>query len=698
MTMIRTARFLTVFLIGVLAAMPRVQAQSSDQAGVMLQAAIQTELVDGDLGEAIELYNDILARFGNERPVAAKALLHLGRCYEKLGEAKAREAYERLLREYADQSQVTAQARTRLAALRQPATAEASGVVIRQVWTRTVTAVSPDGRYLIFQDSDELAVRDVRSGENRSLTPGSHRRSGYPAISPDGQRVAYLSWNNEGSELHIVGLDGSRPQVLVSNEEVPWLQPFAWSPDGKQILAVFERKDATNQIVFVSTADGSARVLKSLEGRYPRKMSLSPDGRYIAYDSRPQQDSRERDIFVLSTDGSLESVLVEHPANDEFPIWTPDGKRILFTSDRTGTMDQWVIRVAEGKPQGSPLLVKQGVPGTRPIGFTPNGNYYYNQRTGLLDVYIATLDPTTGKVVGPPTLASERYRGGNTLPEWSADGQYLAYLSFFRALRPNVIVIQSLETGEERELSPELAFFRDTRLRWSPDGRSFLVSGRDNNRREGLYQIDAQTGDVTPIAVSRTKPVPVSQRNMWHAAWSLDGKAIFYVHHTDDESCEILVRDMQTGREMQLYRPDARTHLSDLALSTDGQRLAFASSTKRSHVAAEALLVMPAAGGTPRELLRLPQETAGRFTYSIAWTRDGSQLLFSRRVGEPSRPSELWRISAQGGEPERLGLPLWGRGGVRVHPDGRRIAFSYPERKSGLWVIENFLSQLEGNK
>ncbi|MDA2927908.1 hypothetical protein MYX78_11890 [Acidobacteria bacterium AH-259-G07] len=506
----------------------------------------------------------------------------------------------------------------------------------------------------------------------------------------------------EGSELRIVGLDGSRARVLVSNEEVPWLQPFAWSPDGKQILAVFERKDSTNQIVLVSTADGSARVLKSLEWRWPVQLSFSPDGRYIAYDSPTRQDSRERDIFVLSTDGSRESALVEHPANDLFPIWTPDGKRILFTSDRSRSLDHWVIPVAEGKPQGSPVLVKQGVRGTRPIGFTPNGNYYYNVQTNMLDVYIATLDPATGKVVGPPMLASERFRGGNTLPEWSPDGQYLAYLSRRGPSGSGVgsyaIAIRSLETGEERELSPELAFFFDTRLRWSPDGRSFLVGAQDDNRREGLYQIDAQTGDVTPIVVSRTKPLPVSQRNMWHAAWSLDGKAIFYVHHTDDESCEIWVRDMETAREKPLYRPDSPIHLSNLALSPDGQWLAFGSSTTASHFAAEVLLVMPAAGGTPRELLRLPQETAGRWTYSVAWTRDGNQLLFSKRVNQPSRPSELWRISAQGGQPQRVGLPVWGRGGVRAHPDGRRIAFTYPERKGELWVIENLLPELEGYK
>ena len=90
----------------------------------------------------------------------------------------------------------------------------------------------------------------------------------------------------------------------------------------------------------------------------------------------------------------------------------------------------------------------------------------------------------------------------------------------------------------------------------------------------------------------------------------------------------------------------------------------------------------------------LEGETVGWVTYSIAWTQDGSHLLFSKRVASPTIPSELWRVSAEGGEPQRIGLATWGRGGVRAHPDGRRIAFTnQTDRKNELWMIENFLPQ-----
>ncbi len=682
--------------------------QEQKQAELLLIEAINKELVEGDLQQALELYKQVISKFSSERPVVARALLRLGEGYEKLGNPEAREAYERLLREYADQVEQAAVARTRLAALEEPPTpGEPSGVVVRQVWSGlTVDAMSPDGRYLIVSSGGGLEVHDLRTRQNWRL--GEEARSAYFAvISPSGQQVVYVSdlVGGRRSELRVVRLDGTQRRVLVSHEEVPYPQPFAWSPDGTQILAAFARKDTTSQIVLVSAADGSARLLKSLEWRpFPDGlMSFSPDGRYIAYDAPTRQGSPQHDIYLLATDGSRETPLIEHAANDLFAGWAPDGNRVLFVSNRTGTWDLWTIPVTDGRPQGSAELVRRNVGRIRPIGFVRNGGYYYELNTRMEDVYIASLDPATGNVVESPTLASVGFRGGNTAPDWSPDGQYLAYLSRVERSLPYdtlgfgvVIVVRSLQTGEERELSPPLDFLTDTRLRWAPDGRSFLISAQDRDRRRGLYQVDAQTGDVTPIVVSPPKALSVWQENRWHAAWSHDGTAIFYVRD-DGEGCEIRVRDLKTGQEKSLYRAASASHLANVGLSPDGRWLAFSSSGTHYAALAQVLLVMPAAGGTPRELLRLPD---AQITYSLAWAQDGRHLLFSRHVQEPSRPTELWRVSVETGEAQRVGLPMVGRGDVRAHPDGRRIAFTNWTRTpaGGLWVMENVLPELSSTK
>ena len=106
-------------LAGLLCMAPLAEAQNADRSEVMLEAAARKERVDGDLRGAIALYEK-LAR-GTNRAVAAMALVRMGQCYEKLGDADARKAYERAVREFGDQKEAVAQARARLTALGAPA-------------------------------------------------------------------------------------------------------------------------------------------------------------------------------------------------------------------------------------------------------------------------------------------------------------------------------------------------------------------------------------------------------------------------------------------------------------------------------------------------------------------------------------------------------------------------------------------------
>jgi tetratricopeptide (TPR) repeat protein len=95
-----------------------------DRAEVALQAAIKKETIDGDLKGAIEQYQRIAQ--STNRAVAAKALLRMGQCHEKLGNAEARTAYQRLVRDFGDQAEIVAQAQVRLAALGGPGSASVS--------------------------------------------------------------------------------------------------------------------------------------------------------------------------------------------------------------------------------------------------------------------------------------------------------------------------------------------------------------------------------------------------------------------------------------------------------------------------------------------------------------------------------------------------------------------------------------------
>ena len=552
---------------------------------------------------------------------------------------------------------------------------EPEGMVVRCIWNAPASAgpqrISPDGRYISYSDRElgGLALHEIATGKNHYLTKGD----AYSIFSPDGKQVAYTGYKGGWYDLRVIGFDGAQPRVLYRHEEteVVYVAPVAWSPDGKHILALFSRRDKTQQIVWVSVADGSVRVLKSFEWRWPRTIHLSPDGRYIAYEFPPHTG----DIYLLATDGSRETRLVENLASDFVLGWAPDGKRVLFASDRRGAWDAWLIHVADGKPQGAPELVKPYIGEIRPMGFTPNGSYYYSVATRMNDVYVATLDLATGKVVVPPAKVSQRMEGSNTSPGWSPDGEYLAYLSD-QSRRPGdgrtTIRIRSTKTGQERELSPGLAYIRGTGPRWSPDGRSFIVTGWDQKGRRGIYQIDAQTGSVT--AIKTGEPVLKADRTP-------DEKVMFLSKGHGQR--RILLRDLKTGQERELIRAAGKL---DFALSRDGRQVAFTMTEDGI------LKLASVSDGKERELFRVQEPET---IQSPTWAPDSHQVLFERRGRRET--TGIWRISAEGGEPQRLELAMRGLRDLRVHPDGRRVAFtaSPQKRKTEVWVMENFLPPLK---
>src|SRR5579859_3827110 len=83
----------------------------------LFQKALVKERAEGDLKGAIPMFQRVVSEAGANRELAAKALVEMGGCYEKLGQGEAQKAYERVLRDFADQSAEATEARTRLAAL-----------------------------------------------------------------------------------------------------------------------------------------------------------------------------------------------------------------------------------------------------------------------------------------------------------------------------------------------------------------------------------------------------------------------------------------------------------------------------------------------------------------------------------------------------------------------------------------------------
>ena len=554
---------------------------------------------------------------------------------------------------------------------------------IRYEWRGPFASLSPDGKYMSDRDWDTgtLVVRELATGETRTLAGGGSHETGSPlvsAISPDSREVAYLWWdpNTKASSLHVVGIDGSGDRLLCEGK---YPMPRAWSADGQKILATVLENDVA-QMVWISASDGSIQHIVDVNLGYLGKVDISPDGRLIAYDRPRGEDPLKRDIFVFDLRESRDLSVISHPADDKFLGWTPDGRHMFFVSNRTGTWDAWLLPVADGKPQGFPELARHGIGNISPIGFTPQGSYYYGHEQTLRDVFVAKLDLETGEFLSEP--APVRQSGATTSHDWSPDGLYLAYCTG-RPDESQAVHIRTLATGRERTLSNNLPYIRW--LRWSLDGRSILIDGYRRGDVQGvLFKIDVQTGQRSDIVRSTTEVLVRPEV-------SPDGKTLFYDRSNDPKSktLRLIARDLESGREKELFRVVPPAQLTNRALSPDGQRFVLSIVPEATRPLAPVLKILSVAGGEPRELIQFGKSENLR-AVGVTWTPDSRNVLFCKWRFPADKELELWRISAEGGEPRRL-CSRKAFGHMRVHPDGQRVAFCDRSTTRGLWVIENFL-------
>lgn len=213
----------------------------------------------------------------------------------------------------------------------------------------TAGSWSPDGKTLAFarildgRGHAAIYLADARGRNVRKLV-GGDRWYMNPTWSPDGKRLAFYSDRDFPApsedeepppvELYTIGVDGKGLRRLTRNRALDW-DPV-WAPDGKSI-AFFSDRDArkgSSLNIYLIDADGSnARRLTPIGGRSEWNASFSPDGREIVYESSAR-DGSQSDIWLIGRDGHHARPLLTGPRWETNPIWSPDGERIAFTSDR----------------------------------------------------------------------------------------------------------------------------------------------------------------------------------------------------------------------------------------------------------------------------------------------------------------------------------------------------------------------------
>jgi TolB protein len=192
-------------------------------------------------------------------------------------------------------------------------------------------------------NADGSNIKQLTGGPNDGLAVWE----GDIAWSPDGKHISFEG-HIEGQATHriyVMNVDGSNVRCLVKEDNPNIYTLFhEWSPDGSKI-AFFSNRDGKKPAagdIYVVDADGSNMGKLTFNNAFVLDISWSPDGRKIACSRYAR--ATDTDIYLMDTDGKNQVNITNTPVIHEFcPVWSPDGTKMAFYSNRDGNYDIYVM-------------------------------------------------------------------------------------------------------------------------------------------------------------------------------------------------------------------------------------------------------------------------------------------------------------------------------------------------------------------
>jgi TolB protein len=201
---------------------------------------------------------------------------------------------------------------------------------------------SPDGRrlaYVSYRNGYPNII--TRSSDGLLLSATQFRATtSSPAISPNGQLAFSSSKDGDSMEIYVSGLDGSGARRLTNTRNAVNISP-RWNPrTGREIAFISDRGGAP-QVYVMDASGGNERPLLKLGGQMDSP-AWSPDGRFIAFTWNGGGGTFN---IYLADVASAQVLRLTNEGRNEQPAWSPDGRHLAFQSNRTGRWEIWAMHI-----------------------------------------------------------------------------------------------------------------------------------------------------------------------------------------------------------------------------------------------------------------------------------------------------------------------------------------------------------------
>ncbi len=686
-------------LIAVFIFLPLIFTSSTAQNGYdLFQKALAKERGEGNLEEAISLYQKVVDE-ASDKSLAAKAQLRIGICYEKLGRKEAQKAFQKVVDNYPSQTETVKVAKEKLSILMKAQTIIEKGdkefkITKFHSEKRGSGRLSPDGKKLALiredytEDTESIYIRDIASGKEVHLVDElSVGIDPFLCWSPDSKTIAYVDFARMCT-LKVVSIRGGPPRTIIKKDpESPdygFILPSCWTSDGKRIVF----KDYSRGLFSIPAAGGEWEEIyaySSAEEAKQRKldrMTLSPDGKYIAYES---EQNGNRDIYVMPVKGGESVRITDNITNDRRPFWSYDGKWLAFYSARTGESEIWVVGItSDGEPVGKPFQVTRG--GARGGVWTKEGKISYTTWKIISHLFTANTD-------GSEEIQLTKINDWNASPRWSPDGESIAFATDYGESDMGAIWIVPAKGGDEKFLTIGRSPC------WSPDGKMIAF-----NTRRGFSERNKAKISIIPVEGGKPKELLAFDGDLGWLDWSPNGKHIAFSYSRGKDTknpipdsrmdiIDIYIISVDGGEPKRLTKMDKKGFkFTSSRWSPDGKKIAF-----RSMDFSQAGLE---GKGEPMGIWTIDVRSGdhkliitGLDAWRFCWSPDGRYIISSKHEEDSKEQwmmdHRLYRVYAEGGKPEKLNI--MGKG-PDFSPDGKKIVFSRTIQSGDeYWLVENFL-------